>query len=67
MTDLPSAEVLECDAVAVWLDVDPAWVQDAIAHRGLPVLGRRSDGTALLSRTEVQAWLRRPSRHDDET
>jgi hypothetical protein len=67
MTDLPSAEVLECDAVATWLDVDVAWIEDAIAHRGLPVLGRRSDGAVLLSRHEVQAWLRRPSPHDDET
>ena len=67
MTDLPAAEILECDAVAVWLDVDVDWVQDAIAHRGLPVLGRRSDGSVLLSRHEVQAWLRRPSAHDDET
>jgi aminoglycoside phosphotransferase len=65
--DLPSAEVLECHAVAVWLDVDVAWVEEAIAHRGLPVLGRRSDGAPLLSRAEVQAWLRRPSVHDDES
>ena len=67
MTDLPAAEVLECDAVALWLDVDPEWVQQAIAHRGLPVLGHRSDGTPLLSRTEVQTWLRQPSGADDET
>jgi hypothetical protein len=67
MTELPAAEVLECDAVALWLDVDPDWVRQAIAHRGLPVLGHRSDGTPLLSRTEVQRWLRRPSSHDDET
>ena len=67
MTDLPAAEILECEAVAVWLDVDASWVEHAIAHRGLPVLGRRSDGTILLSRTEVQSWLRRPSTHDDET
>jgi hypothetical protein len=67
MTELPAAEVLECDAVAAWLDVDEAWVRHAIAHRGLPLLGRRSDGAPLLSRTEVQAWLRRPAAHDDET
>jgi hypothetical protein len=67
MTDLPSAEILECDAVAAWLDVDPGWVEHAIAHRGLPLMGRRSDGTPLLSRAEVQSWLRRPSAHDDET
>ena len=67
MTDLPAAEILECSAVAEWLDVDLEWVQHAIAHRGLPVLGRRSDGAVLLSRHEIQAWLRRPSPHDDET
>jgi hypothetical protein len=67
MTDLPAAEILECEAVAAWLDVDPSWVVDAIANRGLPVLGHRTDGAPLLSRTEVQAWLRRPSPHDDET
>jgi hypothetical protein len=67
MTDLPPAEILECDAVAVWLDVDPEWVEHAIAHRGLPLMGRRSDGTPLLSRAEVQSWLRRPSVHDDES
>jgi hypothetical protein len=67
MTELPPADVLECHAVAAWLDVDVRWVEEAIAHRGLPVLGRRSDGAALLSRAEVQTWLRRPSAHDDET
>jgi hypothetical protein len=67
MTELPPAEVLECDAVALWLDVDVDWVTEAIAHRGLPVLGRRSDGTPLLARAEVQGWLRRPSVHDDES
>lgn len=60
-------DVLEPAAVAEWLDVDVAWVMRAIAEEGLPVLGRRSDGTVLLAADEVRAWLRRPSHADDET
>jgi hypothetical protein len=61
------ALVLEPCAVAAWLDVDVEWVEHAIAHEGLPVLGRRDDGVALLATSEVQAWLRRPTLADDET
>lgn len=63
----PDVAVLEPGAVAAWLDVDVTWVMDAIEQRGLPVLGYRSDGTPLLEAGEVRAWLRRPSRADDET
>jgi hypothetical protein len=63
----PLALVLEPCAVAAWLDVDVAWVEHAIEHDGLPVLGRRDDGVALLATSEVQAWLRRPTAADDET
>jgi hypothetical protein len=67
MTEPPIAPVLEPDAVAAWLDVDHAWVEQAIASEGLPVLGYRSDGTPLLAVDEVRAWLRRPTPADDET
>jgi hypothetical protein len=63
---LPSDLVVEPDALATWLHVDPPWVTDAIT-RGLPVLGRRSDGTPLFAVGEVRAWLRQPSVEDDAT
>lgn len=63
----PDAPVLEPADVAIWLDTDVRWVMRAIAEDGLPVLGRRSDGVPLLATDEVRAWLRRSSRHDDET
>ncbi len=63
----PTASVLDPFDVAVWLDADIPWVMRAIAEEGLPVLGYRSDGVPLLAADEVRAWLRRPSRHDDET
>jgi hypothetical protein len=63
----PSASVLEPADVAIWLDTDVPWVMRAIAEGGLPVLGHRSDGVPLLAPDEVRAWLRRSSRHDDET
>jgi hypothetical protein len=58
--------VLEPEAVAAWLDVEPGWVAAAI-DRGLPVLGVRSDGVPLLVVGEVRAWLRRPTLDDDST
>jgi hypothetical protein len=67
MTELPTAAVLEPQAVAVWLDIDVDWIMRAIAEDGLPVLGYRSDGTPLMATAEIQAWLRRPTRADDET
>jgi hypothetical protein len=67
MTDLPTAAVLEPQAVAVWLDIDVDWIMRAIADDGLPVLGYRSDGTPLMATAEIQAWLRRPTLADDET
>jgi len=63
----PSAAVLEPQAVADWLVTDIDWVMRAIVVEGLPVLGRRSDGTPLLAADEVRAWLRRPTLADDET
>jgi hypothetical protein len=67
MTRVPSAEVLDPDAVAAWLDVDLDWIKSAIASDELPVLGYRSDGVPLMATDEIQAWLRRPTRADDET
>jgi hypothetical protein len=67
MTQLPSADVLEPRAVAAWLDVDLDWVIRAIARADLPILGCRSDGVPLMATCEIQAWLRRPTRADDET
>ncbi|WP_187369454.1 hypothetical protein [Baekduia soli] len=64
---MPSAEVLEPQAVAEWLHIDVTWVLAAIARADLPVLGYRSDGVPLLATDEVQAWLRRPTLADDET
>jgi len=67
MTEPPVASILEPGAVAAWLDTDLYWVERAIADGGLPVLGYRTDGTPLLAVEEIQAWLRRPTRADDET
>jgi hypothetical protein len=67
MTRLPSAEVLDPDGVAAWLDIDLDWVVRAIAREDLPVLGYRSDGVPLMATDEIQAWLRRPTLADDET
>jgi hypothetical protein len=67
VTEAPAADlVLEPEAVAAWLDVEPGWVAAAI-DRGLPVLGFRSDGVPLLVVGEVRAWLRRPTLDDDAT
>jgi len=67
MTRPPTAAVLEPHEVAAWLDTSVAWVMRAIAEEGLPVLGRRGDGTPLLAADEVRAWLRRPTLDDDAT
>jgi hypothetical protein len=67
MTRPPADSLLEPGAVAAWLDVGFEWVMDAIEHRGLPVLGYRSDGIPLMAAGEIQAWLRRPTLADDET
>ena len=56
--------LLEPAALAAWLDVDVRWIDPAIA-RGLPVLGRRGDGTPLFVVGDVRAWLRRPRVEDD--
>ncbi|MFL5816935.1 MAG: hypothetical protein ACJ76L_04965 [Conexibacter sp.] len=63
----PHSPVLEPADVAIWLDTDVTWVMRAIAEEGLPVLGHRSDGVPLIAADEVRTWLRRSSRHDDET
>jgi hypothetical protein len=63
---LASDLVIEPAAMAVWLDVEPGWVDGAIAE-GLPVLGYRSDGVPLFAVGEVRAWLRRPTIDDDAT
>ena len=67
MTDPPTTSLLEPRAVAVLLDVEVEWVMRAIADQRLPVLGYRSDGVPLMATSEVRAWLRRPTLHDDET
>jgi hypothetical protein len=61
------ALVLDSGAVAAWLHVDVAWVEQAIADDGLPILGRGSDGVAVMAAAEVRAWLRRPTLADDES
>jgi hypothetical protein len=58
--------LLEPDDIARWLDVHRSWVTGAI-RAGLPVVGYRSDGVPLIAAGDVRAWLRRPSRADDET
>ena len=68
MTEAPRAEeLLEPEGVAAWLHTDVAWVEHAIAQDGLPVLGRRTDGTPLMAAGEVRAWLRARSTPDDRT
>jgi hypothetical protein len=63
----PAGAVLEPIEVATWLDADLSWVMQALAEKGMPVLGHRSDGLPLLAADEIRAWLRRPTVHDDET
>jgi hypothetical protein len=63
---LASDLILEPEAVAAWLDVEPGWLAAAI-DRGLPVLGFRGDGVPLVVVGEVRAWLRRPTLDDDAT
>jgi hypothetical protein len=67
MTDPPDAEVLDPEGVARWLDTDVEWVRRAIDRDELPVLGYRSDGVPLMARSEIRAWLRRPTAADDES
>jgi hypothetical protein len=64
----PDDDVLLCPAeVCAWLDVDPAWVDRAIAQESLPVMGWTSAGEPVVAAGEVRAWLRRPDPHGDET
>jgi hypothetical protein len=67
MTRPPEADVLDPDGVAAWLDVEVAWVLKAVADEGMPMLGRRADGTPLMAVDEIRTWLRRSSPADDET
>ena len=68
MTDDPPDDVLLGPAdVAAWLQVDEAWLAQAIARDALPVMGYTSTGEPVVSAGEVRAWLRRPDPAADET
>jgi hypothetical protein len=53
--------------VASWLQVDEAWLAEAIERDALPVMGYTSDGEPVVFAAEVRAWLRRPDPAADET
>ncbi len=53
--------------VAAWLHVDPEWVDRAVRHQALPVMGFTSDGEPVVAVREVRAWLRRPDPFGDLT
>jgi hypothetical protein len=65
--DPPDDALLSAAEVAAWLDVDEAWLANAIAEDALPVMGYTSDGRPVVAAGEVRAWLRRPGPHGDET
>jgi hypothetical protein len=63
----PDHALLSAAEVADWLQVDPAWLGQAIAREALPVMGWTSTGEPVVSAGEVRAWLRRPDPLGDET
>jgi len=65
--DPPDDALLSAAEVAAWLDVDEAWLANAIAEDALPVMGYTNDGRPVVAAGEVRAWLRRPDPHGDET
>jgi hypothetical protein len=67
VTDPPDDALLSAAEVADWLRVGEDWLERAIAEDALPVMGRTSDGRAVVAAGEVRAWLRRAGPHGDET
>lgn len=65
--DPPDDALLGPADVASWLQVDEAWLAQAIEQEALPVMGRTSTGEPVVSAGEVRAWLRRPDPLADET
>ena len=65
--DPPDDALLAPSDVAAWLQVDEAWLAQAIAQDALPVMGHTSAGEAIVLAAEVRAWLRRPDPAGDET
>jgi hypothetical protein len=63
----PDDALLDSAQVAAWLDVDDDWLQRAIEHDGLPVMGFTSAGAPVVAAAEVRAWLRRPDPYGDLT
>jgi hypothetical protein len=60
MSDPPDDALLSPTEVAAWLDVDEAWLAQAVARDHLPVMGFTSAGQPVVAAGEVRAWLRRP-------
>ena len=65
--DPPDDALLPPSEVAAWLQVDEAWLAQAIARDALPVMGYTSAGEPVVLAAEVRAWLRRPDPAADET
>ena len=65
--DPPDDALLSPADVAAWLQVDEAWLAQAIEQDALPVMGYTSDGRPIVLAAEVRAWLRRPDPAADET
>jgi hypothetical protein len=65
--DPPDDALLGPKEVARWLQVDEAWLHNAVACEGLPVMGYTSAGDPVVAAAEVREWLRRPDPHADET
>jgi hypothetical protein len=64
----PPDDALLCAAeVAAWLQVDEAWLAQAVARDHLPVMGYTSAGEPVVAANEVRAWLRRPDPYGDHT
>jgi hypothetical protein len=65
--DPPDDALLSPADVAAWLQVDEAWLAQAIEQDALPVMGYTSDGQPIVLAAEVRDWLRRPDPAADET
>jgi hypothetical protein len=65
--DPPDEALLGPAEVAEWLDVDEAWLAEAVSRDQCPVMGYTSFGVPVVVAGEVRAWLRRPTPGDDFT
>jgi hypothetical protein len=65
--DPPDDALLDAAAVAAWLQVADDWLDRAVEHDGLPVMGFTTAGAPVVAACEVRAWLRRPDPRADET